>query len=318
MVVRKLLIMILCLFIPLALAHCGGKEAGQQAPAKTGAVKAGGAASGDVLATIDGEEITQADFDRELERIPHYAKLMAANPEKKKEFIDQMITNKLLLKEAKTRGIDEDEDILARIEDLKTRLITEKLMKEILDAKIEASDGEMKDYYDEHTDEFTRKEQVRASHILIDCKPEATAEEDAAAKKKAQEVLAEVQKGGDFAELAKKHSEGPTARRGGDLGYFSRGRMAAEFDEAVFALAEVGDKTGIFKTKFGYHIATLTGRRDRKEQTFDEVKRRIEAKLKQTKKRDLYNNFIEGLKAKADISINEDLLGQGTEAEAQK
>jgi len=110
-------------------------------------------------------------------------------------------------------------------------------------------------------------DEVRASHILI--KPEPATDEagrakaDAAAKAKAEEVLAEVKKpGADFAALAKKYSQDPgSAARGGDLDFFGKGQMVPPFEAAAFA-AKVGDIVGPIKSDFGYHIIKVTDRRD--------------------------------------------------------
>ena len=278
----------------------------------------GGQMSGEVLARINDEVITLAEFDEQINRTPHYARVLSKSPEKKREYLDQQITQRLLLDEAKRKGFDKDPEIEKRIEDLKARLITEKVMKEVIEKEAELTDEDLEKYYEENKDEFARPAQVRASHILIDVKPDAEAEQVAEASAKAETVLREVKAGGDFAELAKKYSGGPTSRRGGDLGYFSKGRMAPEFDEAVFALANIDDVSDIVKTQFGFHIIKLTGKKEAQQQTFEQAKRRIEARLKQEQKRDRYKDYVDGLKASARIEINEELLAvPAEEAEPQ-
>ena len=89
---------------------------------------------------------------------------------------------------------------------------------------------------------------IRASHILV-----STLEE-------AEKVLSEIKSGGDFGELAKKYSKCPSKENGGDLGYFEKGQMVKEFEDAAFSLNE-GEISGIVKTEFGYHIIKLTGKK---------------------------------------------------------
>jgi peptidyl-prolyl cis-trans isomerase D len=117
------------------------------------------------------------------------------------------------------------------------------------------SDGEVKAYYDEHRDDrFTAPEEVRARHILIKLPPAADEKARAAARTKAEDVLAKVKKGADFAKLAQDVSEDAgTASKGGDLGLFSRGHMVPAFDAAAFAL-EPGAVSDVVETPFGFHI----------------------------------------------------------------
>jgi len=117
------------------------------------------------------------------------------------------------------------------------------------------SDDEIKAYYDEHRDDrFTAPEEVRARHIMIKLPPAADEKARAAARTKAEDVLAKVKKGADFAKLAQEVSEDPgTASKGGDLGLFSRGHMVPAFDAAAFAL-EPGAVSDVVETPFGFHI----------------------------------------------------------------
>ena len=219
--------------------------------------------------------------------------------------------------EAKKKGYDKDPEIERRIDDLRARLITEKVMKEVIEKEATITDEKLTEYYEENMEEFSRPAQVRASHILIEVKPDADEATVAEAQKKIEMVLNEVKAGMDFAELARKHSGGPTSRRGGDLGYFSKGRMAPEFDQAVFALESIDDVSGIIKTQFGFHVIKLTGKKEAQQQTFEQAKRRIEARLKQQQKRDRYKGYVDELKANARIEVHEELLAVPAEEEVE-
>ncbi len=110
-------------------------------------------------------------------------------------------------------------------------------------------------YYEAHaSDRFTAPEEVRARHILIELRPDADEQARAAARKKAEDVLAKVKQGGDFAALAKEFSDDPgSASKGGDLGLFGRGKMVPQFDDAAFALAS-GQLSEVVESPFGFHI----------------------------------------------------------------
>ncbi|MBI5069770.1 MAG: SurA N-terminal domain-containing protein [Deltaproteobacteria bacterium] len=114
-------------------------------------------------------------------------------------------------------------------------------------------------YYKDNAARFDRKKRVQARHILIRADEKAPADVDAAAKKKADEALARIQKGEDFARLASQLSEDPGSKeRGGDLGWFGSGVMAKPFEEAAFA-AQKGALTGPVRTRFGWHVIQVTG-----------------------------------------------------------
>jgi peptidyl-prolyl cis-trans isomerase D len=117
------------------------------------------------------------------------------------------------------------------------------------------SDEAVKTYYDAHRDDrFTAPEEIRARHILIKVPPDADEQQRAEARKKAEDALAKVQKGGDFAKLAQQISEDAgSASKGGDLGLFSRGKMVPAFDAAAFAL-EPGAVSDVVESPFGFHI----------------------------------------------------------------
>jgi peptidyl-prolyl cis-trans isomerase D len=131
-------------------------------------------------------------------------------------------------------------------------------------------------YYKDNQQQYSTPEQARSSHILF----KTEGKEDAAVKKQAEETLAKIKGGADFAALAKKLSEDPvSAAQGGDLGLGPRGKMVKEFDDAQFAL-KPGEVSELVKSQFGYHIIKLTEKQPAKTQTLDEVRPLIEQMLK--------------------------------------
>lgn len=136
---------------------------------------------------------------------------------------------------------------------------------------LEVDDAELEAYYTEHKDEFREGEQVQASHVLIRMDPGASSEEAATTQLKADQVAELARGGAEFAELAKLHSDDPGSKdAGGDLGWFGRGRMVAEFEEAVFG-AKPGDLVGPVKSQWGYHIIKVVGYRPDRVRPLDEV-----------------------------------------------
>jgi peptidyl-prolyl cis-trans isomerase C len=225
--------------------------------------------------------------------------------EQKQKHLDKMIDEILLLKEAEKRNLDRDEEIQGKVERYRRRLITEKLYREIASERSEVGDEEIQAYYQEHKDRFRQKERIRARQILVLLPANAGPEKVAAAEKKAQEALGRARAGEDFAQIAKEVSEGPAASRGGDLGYFSRGRMVPEFEEIAFSLKEVGDVSDVVRTKFGLHIIELTGRQPAQELALEDVKDRIIRQLESAKRREVRQSLAEELRQQANVEVDE-------------
>jgi len=158
------------------------------------------------------------------------------------------------------------------------------LTPDALAPRIKVDPAEVKAAYDANARQYGTPEERQASHILIAVKPDAKEEEKAAAKKKAEALLAQAKANpAKFADLAKANSQDPgSASQGGDLGSFGRGSMVKPFEDAVFG-AKVGDIIGPVQTDFGYHIIKVTGITPSHQQSFDDVKGQIEADLKRQK-----------------------------------
>ncbi|MCD6663915.1 MAG: SurA N-terminal domain-containing protein [Comamonas sp.] len=147
---------------------------------------------------------------------------------------------------------------------------------------LSVSEDDLRTYYKENQDRLAGKEERRASHILINAPKDEPAAEREKARQNAQELLAQVRKDpSSFAELAKKSSQDPgSAPQGGDLGFFARDAMVKPFADAVFAMKK-GDISDVVETDFGYHIIKLTDIKAPKVPSFDEVRPKLEAELRQ-------------------------------------
>ncbi|CAH1532759.1 Peptidyl-prolyl cis-trans isomerase ppiD [Vibrio rotiferianus] len=159
-------------------------------------------------------------------------------------------------------------DNFTRPEQVKVAYI--ELSAEELKKQIQVSDAEVKQYYDEHLDKYSSEEQRRVAHILVEGDDEA----------KAQAILDELNGGADFAKLAEEKSDDfGSAENGGDLGWIERDVMDPAFEEAAFALKNVGDTTGLVKSDFGYHIIKLEELKDSVAKPFTEVAAEIKKEM---------------------------------------
>jgi peptidyl-prolyl cis-trans isomerase D len=181
-----------------------------------------------------------------------------------------------------------------------------------LTENIEVDESELEAYYQEKKESLKTQEQRRASHILIQVADDADEETLNKAQAEAEEVLAKLRAGEDFAALAKQHSDDPgSSAQGGDLGFFARGAMVPEFDESVFDM-QPGDVSELVRTQFGFHIIKLAEIRGSEIQTLEQARDELIAELKQRSVDDLFYDQLERL---TDLSYeNPDSLDAAADA----
>ncbi|MFP4373255.1 MAG: peptidylprolyl isomerase [Spirochaetaceae bacterium] len=195
-------------------------------------------------------------------------------------------------------GLDEDQlrDEIAR------SLTIQKLLEQEVTSGIEVGDDEVREFYDENTEMFEQSQSVKASHILIETGDAESDEDKEDARARAEELLTELEEGADFAELAREHSEGPSAPDGGSLPRFSRGEMVPSFEEAAFAL-EPGETSDVVETRFGFHIIRVEEKSEGGTTPYEEVRPQIAQYLEQQKQQEAVQAYIDELKNDPDTVI---------------
>jgi len=154
--------------------------------------------------------------------------------------------------------------------------------------KIKVTEKELESYYEEHPANFEVPEKRRVSHILIKLPPSASEKEEENAKKKIEEIQKKLEEGVDFATLARKYSQdSSSAKKGGDLEFFTYSEMIPSFSKAAFSLKKEGEVSGIVKSPFGYHLIKLTGIKQVYTEPFDKVKPQIKKPLIEQKSEEL-------------------------------
>ncbi len=172
------------------------------------------------------------------------------------------------------------------------RLSADALLKSIT-----LTDEQLLTYYKDHTDKVQLPEKRNVRHILIMSVKDSDVNVDATAKGKAEDLLAQINKGADFAKLAESNSEDPgSATRGGELGFFQRGDMVPEFETAAFALAKAGDISGLVRTSYGYHILQLVDIEPMQTPSFEKVRDVMALELKSELAMKDYTQRLEKLK----------------------
>jgi peptidyl-prolyl cis-trans isomerase C len=213
-----------------------------------------------VLAKVNGAEIRQSDVALAEEELgPSLAQMDPAT--KKENVLAFLIDMKIVAKAAEDKKVDNSEDFKKRLAFTRNRLLMDSLLAS--EGKAATTDDAMKKVYEDASKQITGEQEVHARHILVESEDEAKA------------VKAELDKGADFAELAKKKSKDPGASDGGDLGFFTKDQMVPEFSTVAFSL-EPGKISDPVKSQFGWHIIKVEEKRNRKAPDFEQVKGQIE------------------------------------------
>ncbi|KAB0669079.1 peptidylprolyl isomerase [Oryzomonas sagensis] len=187
-------------------------------------------------------------------------------------------------------------------DDTRRELVISNFVKTNISSKITVSDEEIKKFYDQNPDKFRQDEQIRASHILIGVDSKAGIEARKAAREKAEKLHNELLNGADFATLAKANSTCPSAKQGGDLGFFGRGKMDPQFERAAFAL-ERGGLSNVVETRFGYHIIKLLNLKKAETVSLSEARDKIEDYLRTQKTNAAIGDFVGGARRSAKIDV---------------
>jgi peptidyl-prolyl cis-trans isomerase C len=304
-------------------------------PAKAEAKAAPG--GGENAATVNGKAITKKDYEDESARIERQMGAMgngkAPDPAQvsamKKKVLENLIGREVLRQETERLGMKTTpEELKAQVDALKKRFPAEtdfqsalekmnltedslkvqlsqdmtikKLIEQEVASKITISDADVKTFYDGNPEVFKTPEMVRASHILVAVKKDASAEDKAKALEKIKAVRKKIVDGADFAQTAKEVSDCPSKDNGGDLDFFQKGQMVGPFEDTAFAL-KTDQLSDVVETEYGYHIIKVTDRRGEATASLDEMKDRIEGHLKQEKVNEATIKFVDQLKTKAKI-----------------
>jgi peptidyl-prolyl cis-trans isomerase C len=237
--------------VALALALIGALPAVLPAPAT---------AEDKVVATINGKPITDADLAVADSEIGSDMGSMPAD-QKRMSLVEFLIDNQLFAEAAEESKLDEGPAFESRLAYLKRRALRELYFDKIIKGSV--SDADARKLYDEQVQKLKPEEEAQASHILV------------ATEAEAKDLREKLKNGGDFAALAKEHSKDPGSKdTGGDLGFFTRGQMVPQFEEAVFSMNK-GDVSDPVQTQFGWHIIKLVDKRTKAPPAFEVVKDRI-------------------------------------------
>lgn len=218
-----------------------------------------------VLASVNEEEITLADVREEIAKLPPQVRQQNNEARLVPLIVNQMINTDLLTDAAYAAGLLENEAVQDRLKQTEAQLVREFYVRQMIEGQI--TEDKLRARFEEFLFETPRQTEVKARHILVD---------DQA---KANELIQELNDGAEFADLAAEHSTGPSAERGGDLGYFTARDMVPAFAEAAFSLDPGQITQEPVKTQFGWHIIKMEDRRKQPKPSFEEVEPQLRAQM---------------------------------------
>jgi peptidyl-prolyl cis-trans isomerase C len=279
----------------LLSALVGGAFPAFAADDAAGKAEAAAPAPDTVLATVNGDDITeaeletaQASLEAQFARLPEDQRRAAA--------LSALIELKLVADEAEKEKLDQAPDFKKEMAFLRERA----LHNEFIEKKIagEITEDEVRARYDKEIAATPPVNEVHARHILVKTKEEA------------EKIIDELNKGADFEKLAKEHSTDGSAPQGGDLGYFAPGQMVPEFEKAAFAL-DVGEYTKEpVQTQFGWHVIKVEDKRQKQPPAFEDVK----AQVRQILLSEKYIETIGNLRKAAKVEVKDPTLKKSVDA----
>ena len=244
-----------------------------------------------VIATVGDRNITTQELDLAVERLgAQFGNI--PDEEKRKNVLNSMIDFTVLAQLAEKQGLDKDPETIKTLADLRLQALHNAYFKREIEPKV--TQEILQQAYEAEIEGKEPEKEVKARHILLEEEEEAVA------------VIAELEGGADFIELAKEKSTGPSAPQGGDLGFFGAGRMVPEFEKAAFDMEPGSYTKEPVKTQFGYHVIKVEETRDKPLPTFEE----LEGRLRQAALAKAYSDTVRVQRDTVSIEILDESLKQ--------
>lgn len=249
----------------------------------------------ETVVKTESSKITKSQIIEELQALPPQTKMFLSSAEGTKRLKEELIKRELLYEEAKDRGLQKSEEFKKRMEEFRKITLINMLLEEELKKLQNVTEKDAKDYYEQHKEEFIKPQQVRLSQIVVKNEEEA------------KKVYERLNKGEDFATLAKELSrDEKTKTSGGDIGFFSKEQLNPQIQNVVFNLKK-GQVSMPLTYKGELYIFKVTDIKGTP-QEFESIKNQLIEELKIKKQQEWFNNYIEELKKKHKVEVNDKAL----------
>ncbi|HPQ36330.1 MAG TPA: peptidylprolyl isomerase [Synergistaceae bacterium] len=243
----------------------------------------------EVIARVGDAEITQQDVAEVVSQLPPQQAAFFNTPAGQEKVVEELINRELLFLWGEAEKVDTQEGFAEDLARLRSNLVRDYAVRSII-MDVSATDEDVKAFYEENQDKFATPEKVRARHILVENEEEA------------KKILQEIRDGKPFEDAAKEYSTCPSKEEGGELGFFVKGQMVPEFENAAFAL-EVGSMSDPVKSQFGWHIIEMEEKQPSSVVPLEEAAAEIKTMLTQQKQQEAFYKKLEELRKEYPVEI---------------
>lgn len=256
----------------------------------------------EVILKAGSSKLTKKELQEDIKNLPPQTKLFLASPDGINRLKDELIKREVLYEEAKKKDLAKSEEFKRRLEEFKKLTLINMLLEQELKNLQPVTEKDAKDYYEKNKDQFIKPSEVRLSQIVVKNEEEA------------KKVYEKIDKGEDFGKIAKELSRDErTKANGGDIGFFKKGQLDPQVENLAFNLKK-GQVSMPLNRKDGLYIFKITDVRGTPIE-FEQIKQQLTEQLKAKKQQDWFNSYIEELKKKYKVEVNEkalqDILSQG-------
>ncbi|HVJ63688.1 MAG TPA: peptidylprolyl isomerase [Bdellovibrionota bacterium] len=249
------------------------------------------------VAQINDKKISVGEFEKRFEQ---NSQLVPGQKPTKQDVLKNVIYFELATQEARRLNLHRDDDLREQFDILLYQALVRKNVQPKID-QLKIAEKDVREYYE-------ASPLLRTQHIILLTRPDMSTADVTGVRNRATKILSEIREGkGTFDSYVEKYSEGPSAKTGGDVDWGARHKLLPEYYDAALALKKVGDVSDVVATPYGFHVIKLTGRKPYKE--IDSVyKDFIIRTLKEQRGQAIYEEYFNGLRSKARVTVNEDLL----------
>lgn len=249
----------------------------------------------DVIVKVGSSKLTKKELQEDLKGLPPQAKMFLASPEGQSKLKDELIKREVLYEEARKKRLEKSEDFKRRIEEFKKITLINILLEQEIKSIQPVTEKDAKDYYEKNRDEFIRPTEVRLSQIVVKNEDEA------------RKVYERVNKGEDFGKVAKELSrDEKTKASGGDMGFFKKGQLTPQIENIAFNMKK-GQVSMPLNLRGDFYIFKVTDVKGTLT-PFESIKQQLMEQLRIKRQQEWFNNYMEGLKKKHKVEVNEKAL----------
>jgi peptidyl-prolyl cis-trans isomerase SurA len=328
-------------FLRLQTLACGALFLLAPAPAAAGRAQSKGVVVEEIIARVNNEVVTLSDYQKAAQGLAQEVaqdcpnctpeRIQGQLKDRQKNLLRDMIDQQLLIERAKDMTISVETDLIKRLDEIRKQnnlasmedlekavesqgiawedyrtqlrngLSTQEVIRREVGGRMDIGSDEVKQYYEAHKQEFNRPEEVALAEIFLSTEGK-NPEETAAVRTRADDLRNRLVKGEDFTALAKRYSEGSTAKEGGELGAFERGQLAKQLEDAVFPL-EKGQYSEVIQTKTGFEVLKVLDHYQAGLQPLDKVEGEITNHLYQQKMEPALRNYLAELREESYVLV---------------